>query len=316
MAVGRGRVDCLRGSGAYDPRMRRRANLSGGQLWSWLWGTVTLVLAGVLAVLVATSGDDPIPTSSESVGNIVSLVDGLGAKGDPSGEGLSRPSLAARSGIIAPADGRAEVPVATVDGAGRRLFGGVTVRLPSGRSRYVLRQVGPADLKSASQRDAFFLRWDGYVAVLTAAQARQGSLPARLPWRKATRSGITVPPGAAVRLRTMFRIPASAGRCAGSPASPSDSGNRRRLALKRPPAWLIRSESRGSAWKWVRSETPRSAGQLRAVRSGPSGTVIFRATPKCIAPQSSIEIDPDPDELGTGTAGTGRSLPLDTPDPF
>lgn len=279
----------------------------------WLWGAAVMVALFVLVVLVATAGDDEAPVAEDPFLTTATTISGLGAYGSPDGEGLTRTEFMAPTGQIDTTDGGRLVPQSTVDGPGRRIFAGVTVRLPRGRQPFVLRQIEPKDVPSANQTPAF-VRWEGRVAVLTPAQVRAGRSATDLSWQKAE-NGLTVPAGATVRLRTLFRIPRSAGRCAGPSLPATAAGRRTRQTLRRAPAWMIRSPGRNEQWQWLRADTRDVSGLPIAVRSGPTSPVVFRGSNVCRDPQSAVSVDPDPDPLDGGTDGA-RRLPLDPPSGF
>lgn len=291
-------------------RRLRPGTLNPDRLGVWLWGVAAVVVLLVVAVLVATSGDDEAPVADDPFLTTASVVSGLGAYGSPDGEGLTRTELAASPGQIDTTDGGRLVPQATVDGPGRRVFAGVTVRLPRGRQPFVLRQITPKDVANADQAPAF-VRWEGWVAVLTPEQVRAGRSATGLSWRKAE-DGLEVPAGATVRLRTLFRIPQSAGRCSGPSLAATAAGQRTRQTLRRAPAWMVRRPGRNAQWQWLRADTQDVSGLPVAVRSGPTRSVVFRGSNVCRDPQPSVSVDPDPDPLSGGTDSASR-LPLDSP---
>lgn len=292
-------------------RRPRPGSVNPDRLGAWLWGAVAVVVLVVVAVLVATSGDDDAATTDDPFLTTASVVSGLGAFGTTSGEGLTRPELAAATGRIDTTDGGRLVPQATVDGPGRRVFAGVTVRLPRGRQPFVLRQIVPADVPGADRAPAF-VRWEGWLAVLTPAQVRAGTAATGLSWRKAEQ-GLEVPAGATVRLRTLFRVPQAAGRCTGASLPADAVGQRARQTLRRAPAWMVRRPGRNVQWQWLRADTQDVSGLPVAVRTGPTRPVVFRGSNVCSAPQSTVTVDPDPDPLGGGGTDGASGLPLDSP---
>jgi hypothetical protein len=182
-----------------------------------------------------------------------------------------------------------------------------------------LRQVVPDDLAAARDPLAF-VRWSGYVALLPGGQRRAERLPEVLTWQKAGDAGVTVPAGSTIRLRTLFRIPESAGRCDGAvvPAGTSPtSGFRARQVLQRAPAWLIRRAGSKGGWGWLRVSDSLSPGLTVPVRTGPTRGIRFRGSQRCADPQSTLTVAGDPDSSGTGDeVSSTRGLPLDPPDEF
>lgn len=269
-------------------------------------GAVVLVVA---VVLIASAGDDE-DTPVDPFLTTATIVSPVGAYGTAGGEGLTPVALTAVAGKTDTTDGGREVPQGTVNGPGRRIFAGVTIRLPRGRQPFVLRQIVPADLTTSSDARAF-VRWDGWLAVLTPDQVRAGRPLTNLAWQKAG-AGVAVPAGSTVRLRTMFRIPQGAGRCAG-PSLPSGADDHRtEQILRRAPAWMVRRAGRNTSWQWLRVETQDVSGLPVAVRSGPTRPVLFRGASVCQAAQTSVSVDPDPDPLHAGATAAQR-LPLDSP---
>jgi hypothetical protein len=276
-----------------------------------IWGAVgVLVLVAVVAVIASSGGDDS-PDAADPFDVTATVVSHLGAYGSPDGEGLSRAELSAAVGRTNTADGTGRVPQATIDGPGRRLFAGITVRLPKARQPFVLRQVVPGDLPGAGAAPAF-VRWDGWVAVLTPTQVRAGADATDLAWRKAG-AGLEVPAGSTVRLRTLFRIVGSAGRCSGAALPAGSDGHRAQESLRGAPAWLIRRPGRNTEWQWLRADTQDAAGLSLAVRSGPPRPVVFRGSSVCRTQQSSVSVSPDPDS----SAGVEQGgLPFDPPNGY
>jgi len=268
-----------------------------------------VVVLVVVVVLFGASRGDDAPTESDPFLTTATVVSGLGAYGTPDGEGLTRIALAAVTGRTNTTDGGGQVPQATVDGPGRRVFAGVTVRLPKGRQPFVLRQITPKDLPDADDAPAF-VRWEGWVAVLTPEQVRAGRAATGLTWRKAE-DGLEVPAGSTVRLRTLFRIPQSAGPCTGASLPADADGHRAQESLRRAPAWMVRRPGRNQQWQWLRADTQDVSGLPIAVRSGPARPVLFRGSNVCQTAQTSVSVDPDPDQLGGGDTSSG--LPLDSP---
>lgn len=260
----------------------------------------------VLAIVVVDAPEgDGVGSSSDIV---VQRATRVTTDGSASGEGLSPPQFAATVHVIHPRDGGQEVPTATVDGPGRRLFGAQSVILPRHGGPFRLRQITLSDLGLDSGRS--FVSWKGYVAVLTPAEARGARLRATLGWQVAGDDGVAVAGGATVRLRTMFRISTRAGACAGTEATPPAAGVRARLRLEGAPAWLVRREG-DRQWQWLRV----SAGleQTAAVRTGPRSPVLFRGSHRCVDAQPELRVSPDPDSLAPPS---DSRLPLDPPTGF
>ena len=290
---------------------RPRTSLNPDRLGLWIWGAVGVLVLVALIAVVASSGGDDSSDATDPFDVTATVISHLGAYGSPDGEGLSRAELGAAVGRTNTADGTGRVPQATIDGPGRRLFAGVTVRLPRGRQPFVLRQVVPGDLPGANAAPAF-VQWDGWVAVLTPTQIRAGAGATDLAWRKAG-AGLEVPAGSTVRLRTLFRIVGSAGRCSG-PALPAGSdGHRAQESLRGAPAWLIRRPGRDTQWQWLRAETQDSTRLPVAVRSGPPRPVLFRGSSVCRTQQSAVSVNPD---LSSSAGVAQRGLPFDTPNGY
>jgi hypothetical protein len=293
-------------------RVRSRHGLAD-RLGIWLWGAIAVVLVVVLVVVVVGSRDSGRSDVDAFADITATALDRLGQRGTTDGEGLTPVALSASSGIADTTDGGTQVPTGTVDGPGRRIFGGVTLRLPRGGPGFVLRQIVPADL-STNRDDGAFVRWDGYVAILGPRQAGSGALPARLIWQKAEREGVTVPAGATVRLRTLFRIPASAGRCVGRTLPAEAKGHRAREVIRRAPAWLVRRQGVRGPWSWLRAGATDLAGLPAAVRTGPLRAVTFRGSHVCVSAQTAVTVEPDPD--GLDAAATTSDLPVESPDGY
>jgi hypothetical protein len=300
------------------PRVKRGFGSGRERLVALVWGGVGVVVLVAAVVLLLAAGDDPDRVEGDGEGIIATAVDRLGERGTADGEGLTRIELRATPGVADVGDGGASVPTGTVDGPGRWLFGGVTVRMPGGEGAYQLRQVVPEDIPAASVEGAF-VRWAGWVSVVR-ARVRRGEtveLPQRLAWTKAENAGVTVPAGAEVRLRTLFRLPDSAGRCVGATVAEGRSGHRARENLRRAPAWMIRRVGPGNSWEWLRASVPGTPGLFLAVRSGPTRQAVFRGSRQCAVPQPSVSVDPDPSIASESQTGQRTvRLPLDPPDGF
>lgn len=266
-------------------------------------GSLALLIL-VAGVALSGGGGDPVKSRIEIVAEPATRV---AAGGDASGEGLTRPDLTASVHVADVGDGGNTVPVATIDGPGRRLFGAEAITLPRSGGPYRLRQIALADAGSAEEPETF-LRWQGYVAQLTQAEAKGARLRPTLGWRAADEGGVLVPAGATVRLRTMFRIPRSAGACLGAAAKPPAAGVRARLRLRRAPAWLIRRAGERQ-WQWLRVRT--GLEQMRTVRTGPRSPVVFRGSRSCVKAPPELNVDPDPDDLARPP---DSRLPFETPD--
>lgn len=293
--------------------MRDRSNPSGDLLKSWQWAAITFVVL-VVAVVVIVSSSPPKATDDGAAADgpaaTAEVVHPLGMRGSANGEGLTRSELTAETGLTGTEDGGAEVPTATIDGPGRRLFGGVTVRLPGGRAPFLLRQIVPEDI-DASPEGGGVVKWDGYVAVL-GGRGSADRLPARLPWQKAEAGGVRVPAGSVVRLRTMFRITDAAGRCSGSTSTNRRTASRVAERVVRAPAWMVRASGGRTPWQWLRGTADATSADLPVVRSGPTGPVVFRGSRLCAEPQTSTTSDPDLTAETTRTPG-GAALPSDAP---
>ena len=288
-------------------------------------GVVLVIVLALVLVLTAKPKQVADVGAVATANTVGTALDRLGERGTPTGEGLTPLELEAPAGVASTGDGLAQVPTGTVDGPGRRIFGGITVEMPSGGPRLTLRQIGPEDLGLSDVRGSF-LRWDGWVAVLTAKQKVAISLPSNLDWRKADADdGVTVNPGSTVRLRTMFRLPSGAGKCtgrtlqSGAATSPSRSaairnGQRAQQTLQGAPGWLVRRAGTKDPWAWLRVTTNDEPALPKVVRTGPVRSVLFRGSSVCADLQTSISTSPDPAvRVDTPSGSREASLPVDSP---
>ncbi len=229
----------------------------------------------------------------------------LDASFSRTGEGLIQGAQAMEPGLARSADGGPQVPIATLNGPGERVFAARTLRFPAGPQRIVIRQVLPGDLDWTDERQPF-VSWKAY-----AAEVRPGGQRRRLNWLAVPARGLAVRPGATMRLRTVFTIAPRTDGCVG-PADRTRRGRRSLLTITGGPAWMVRVAG-AESWQWLRLPRDADTGRRAVVRTGPTRPVTFGSAWTCRRPQPAITLAVDPD----GAARAGEDgLPVEEPDGY